>query len=87
MCSFILPCQIQISRWRRPRLLKDAMQENHSLFSIHAEEDTSNTIAAQFCPNLMETISHWTADSHSDGPPKFDRLDILSDQVSILCSH
>jgi hypothetical protein len=84
MLFFVPPRQGQVSVGRLPRLLYEAVQQDHSVLAIDIEQNPSNAIVHEIRANLVDPLTHRPTNRHTDRPAEFNRLDIFSDSLPIV---
>lgn len=84
MLFLVPPRQGKVCVGRLPRLLYEAVQQDHSVPAIDIEQNASNAIAREICANLVDSLTHRPANRHTDRPAEFNRLDIFSDSLPIV---
>src|SRR5579863_1637135 len=76
--------QLQIIQRRLLRFLDEAMQQNHSPLRINVEQYPRDAILREMRPYFADAATEGSAYRHPDRPSKFDCLDILTDEPTIL---
>jgi hypothetical protein len=84
MLFFVSPRQGQVSLGRLLRLLYEAVQQDHSVLAIDIEQNAGDAIVREVCADLVDSLTQRSANWHSNGPAEFNRLDVLSNSLSIV---
>ena len=87
MPFLIVSRQFQICLGSCLSLLYNAVQQHQPLMLVHVEKYPCDTVTRKICADLMQTIAHWAADGHSNGPSEFNGSNILSNEPPIFGWH
>jgi len=81
---FVCTCQSQILHWRTPGLLDEPVQQHHPTQLIDIKQNTCCPVLSEIGANLMDSIFQRTADRHPNRPAELDRLNVITDEPTIL---
>ena len=84
MFGLIASSKPQIFFRRLPGLFHESVEQYHSTSLIDIEENARDTVLRQIGSDLVDSVTQWPANGHSDWPTELYGLDILTNAFSIV---